>query len=92
MFRALLAGPQEELHKRHLLYCVRILSVGCVTIAVSLQSWHNQLTLYARNIPSAACVVPPEDEQVMIETFRGPCLAINRIKSASRWFHYTDIL
>jgi hypothetical protein len=24
MFRALLAHPQEALHKRHLLYCVRI--------------------------------------------------------------------
>jgi hypothetical protein len=34
MFRALLAQPQEALHKRHLVYCVRI-SVGCATIAVS---------------------------------------------------------
>jgi hypothetical protein len=52
MFRALLAHPQEELHKRHLVYCVRIMSVGCGTVAVKLQ----------------------------------PC------KSASRWFHYTNIL
>jgi hypothetical protein len=29
MFRALLAHPQEVLHKRHLVYCVRVLSVGC---------------------------------------------------------------
>jgi hypothetical protein len=36
MFRALLAHPQEALHKQHLVYCVRIMSVGCVTIAVSL--------------------------------------------------------
>jgi hypothetical protein len=25
----------------------------------------------ARNIPSAVCVTPPEDEQVMLETSRG---------------------
>jgi hypothetical protein len=29
MFRALLAHPQEVLHKRHLVYCVRVMSVGC---------------------------------------------------------------
>jgi hypothetical protein len=29
MFRALLAHPQEALHKRHLVYCVRVMSVGC---------------------------------------------------------------
>jgi hypothetical protein len=32
MFRALRAHPQDSLHKRHLLYCVRIMSVGCVTV------------------------------------------------------------
>jgi hypothetical protein len=62
MFRALLAHPQKVLHKRHLVYCVR---------AVSLQSCHSQLILYARIIPSAVCVEPPEDEQVMLETCRG---------------------
>jgi hypothetical protein len=71
MFRALLAHPQEVLHKRHLLYCVCV-SVGCATTAVKLQSWHSQLTLYARNIPSAVCVAPPEVEHVMLETYRGP--------------------
>jgi hypothetical protein len=35
MFRALLAHPQEVLHKRHLVHCVRIMSVSCATIAVS---------------------------------------------------------
>jgi hypothetical protein len=34
MFRALLAHPQEALHKRHLLYCMRITSVVCGTVAV----------------------------------------------------------
>jgi hypothetical protein len=29
MFRASLAHPQEALHKRHLIYCVRVMSVGC---------------------------------------------------------------
>jgi hypothetical protein len=29
MFRALLAHLQEALHKRHLLYCVCVMSVGC---------------------------------------------------------------
>jgi hypothetical protein len=29
MFRALVAHPQEALHKRHLVYCVRVMSVGC---------------------------------------------------------------
>jgi hypothetical protein len=37
MFRALLAGPQEAMHKRQWVYCVRIMSVGCGTVAVSLQ-------------------------------------------------------
>jgi hypothetical protein len=50
---------------------VRIMSVGCATIAVKLQSCHSQLT-YARNIPSAVFDAPPEDEQVMLETCRGP--------------------
>jgi hypothetical protein len=32
----------------------------------------NQLTYPARNIPSAVCVAPPEDEEVMLESYRGP--------------------
>jgi hypothetical protein len=61
MFRALLAHAQEALHKRHFIHCVRRSS---------------QLT-YARNIPSAVCVTPPKDEQIMLETFRGPSFLIN---------------
>jgi hypothetical protein len=64
MFRALPAHPQEALNKRHLVYCVSIKSVGCGTVAISLT--------YARNIPNSVCVAPPEDEQVMLETCRGP--------------------
>jgi hypothetical protein len=91
MFRALLAHPQEALQKRHLVYCV-CMSVGCATIAVKLQSCHSQLTLYARNIPSAVFEAPPEDEQLMLETCRGSWFSINWMKIASHWFHYTDIL
>jgi hypothetical protein len=70
MFRALLAEPQEVLHKRHLVYCVSIMSVGCGT--VSLQPCHSQLTLYVSNIPNAVCVAPSEDKKVMLERRRGP--------------------
>jgi hypothetical protein len=62
MYRALLAHLQEVLHKRHLVYCVRVMSVGCTRIGVE----------QARSIPSAVCGAPPEGEQVMLETCRGP--------------------
>jgi hypothetical protein len=62
MFRALLAHLQEALHKRHLVYCVRVTSVGYTRIGVEL----------ARNIPSVVCAGPPENEQVMLETRRNP--------------------
>jgi hypothetical protein len=92
MFRALLAQPQEVLHKRHLVYCVRVMSVGSGKVAVvKLQPCHSQLTLHARSIPNAVCEAPPEDEQVMLETCRGLWFSINWKKSASRWFHYTGI-
>jgi hypothetical protein len=51
MFQALLAYPQEALHKRHLVYWVRI----------------------------------------MLETCRGSWFSKNWMKSASRWFHYTEV-
>jgi hypothetical protein len=62
IFRALLAHPQVALHKRHLVYFVRITSVFCGTVGVKLQ----------RNIPNAVCITPPEDEQIMLETCRNP--------------------
>jgi hypothetical protein len=34
MFRALLAHPQEALNNQHLVYCVRVMSVGCTRIGV----------------------------------------------------------
>jgi hypothetical protein len=62
MFRALLTHPQEAIRKRHLIYCVRTMSVGCGTVAVILQQCHRKLKLYARNIPNALCEAPPKDE------------------------------
>jgi hypothetical protein len=44
MVRALLVQLQEALHKRHLVYCVRVMSVGCPRIGVPHQFWCNQLT------------------------------------------------
>jgi hypothetical protein len=57
MFRALLVHPQEVLHKRHLVYCVLLMSVGCGTVAVSLQPCHSQLILYTRNIANAVIAI-----------------------------------
>jgi hypothetical protein len=52
MFRALLTHPQEALYKRQLVWCLRVMSVGCTRIGVELvsptpfplQSWCSQLT------------------------------------------------
>jgi hypothetical protein len=35
MFRALLPHPQEALHKRNLVYCVRVMSIGCTRIGAA---------------------------------------------------------
>jgi hypothetical protein len=32
MFRALLSHPQEALNKRHLVYSVRVISIGCYQV------------------------------------------------------------
>jgi hypothetical protein len=34
IFRALLAHPQEVLRKRHLVYCLRVMSVGGIRVGV----------------------------------------------------------
>jgi hypothetical protein len=36
MFRALLAHPQDSQHKRYLVYCVSVMSVGCTRFKVPL--------------------------------------------------------
>jgi hypothetical protein len=46
---------------------------------------------YARNTLNAVCSAPPEDEQVMLETCRGPRFSINLMKSASCWFNNTEL-
>jgi hypothetical protein len=38
MFRALLAHLQQALHKRHLVYYVRVMSAGCTRIGVEMRS------------------------------------------------------
>jgi hypothetical protein len=45
IFRALLTHPKETLHKLHLVYCVRIMSVSCNTVAVSLYTVGNYRTI-----------------------------------------------
>jgi nicotinic acid phosphoribosyltransferase len=35
--RALHAYPQEALNKRHFVYCVRVMSVGCTRIGAELR-------------------------------------------------------
>jgi hypothetical protein len=91
MFWASLSHPQVVLHKRHLVYCVRVMSVGCAMIAMTAQPTDITHT-HTHNTPSAVCVASPEDGQVMLETCRGSWFSINWMKSASHWFHYTDIL
>jgi hypothetical protein len=66
--------------------------IACVLCHLAVARCHSQLTLYAWNIPNAVCVAPPENEQVMLETCRGSWCYINWMKSASRWFYYTEIL
>jgi hypothetical protein len=70
MFRVLLAHLQEALYQLHLVYCVRVMSVGCTRTGVELQSWRTTRTQYLR-ILSTVAVAPPEVEQVMLETYTG---------------------
>jgi hypothetical protein len=44
MFRALLAYLQEALHKRHLVYCVRVMSVDCTRVGVERWFHYTDLT------------------------------------------------
>jgi hypothetical protein len=55
MFRALLAHLQEALHKRHLVYCVRVMSVGCTIIGAELQPWCSQLTTRTQYTKCCLC-------------------------------------
>jgi hypothetical protein len=44
VFRALLTYPQEALYKWHLVYCVRVMSVGWSRIGAA--NWHNTYAIY----------------------------------------------
>jgi hypothetical protein len=71
MFRALLAHPRRRYKKRHLVYCVCVMTVGYTRIGVEMrftpipvQSTVITCTKYTKCRFSA----PLEDEQVMLET------------------------
>jgi hypothetical protein len=48
MFRTLLAHPQEALQKRHLVYCVRVMPVGCY------QGWSGTVNGKGKAVPLQA--------------------------------------
>jgi hypothetical protein len=67
--------PQEELYKRHLVYCVRVMSVGCTRIGVEFRSTSilvQPTDITRMQYTKFRLCNPPEDEQVMLETCRGP--------------------
>jgi hypothetical protein len=81
MFRALLAHLQEALHIKQLVYCVRVMCVGCYQdwsgtgVSNSLYIFralfaHLQEALHNSSWYIAVRVAPPEDEQVVLETCR----------------------
>jgi hypothetical protein len=60
MFQALLANHQEAFCKQHLVYCVRIMSVGCGTFAVKVL--HVGFTILITNViyfVLKLCVITP---------------------------------
>jgi hypothetical protein len=82
MFRSLLAHLQEALHKRYLVYCVRVMSVGCYQGGVFHsnpgcmlldvpQPATSQKLQSTQLTPKTATVVPPEDGRLTPETCRG---------------------
>jgi hypothetical protein len=84
MFRALLAHPHEALHKRHLIYCVRVLSAGCTSILV--QPTDITRTQFTECHLCRASWRWASSARNMWRSL------MNWIKSASRWFHYTDVV
>jgi hypothetical protein len=67
MFRALLAHPQEATNNG-----TRYIACVLYQLAASGLKWNFNPGAHARNIPSAACAETPENEQVILETCRGP--------------------
>jgi hypothetical protein len=82
MFGALIAHPQEAPQKTAFdmlrAYVSWQRQCCCGTTAVKLKQFHSQLTIYARNIPNTVCAATPEDEQVMLETYRD-LLILNKL-------------
>jgi hypothetical protein len=70
-------NPEESIRRAiHLFICLHfeyrtVVFLLLVKYFTAEQSWHSQLALYARNIPSAVCAAAPEDEKVMLVTCRG---------------------
>jgi hypothetical protein len=52
IFRVLLAHLQEALNKRHLVYCVRVMSVGCAIPGAD--NWHKTHAMYQVPLVSAS--------------------------------------
>jgi hypothetical protein len=74
MFRALFAHPREVLKKRRLIYCLRI-SVGfgtvAVAVAVAVVTMPQPTDIIHTHYTECRLWLPPEDEQVLLETCRG---------------------
>jgi hypothetical protein len=92
MFRALLAHPQEALLKRHLVYCVRVISVGRLCNA----SWG--WAINARNMSRPLILNELNRQCIMLVSlywFFFPCLWTNTALSnfaAEAWNHATTEL
>jgi hypothetical protein len=50
MFQALLVHLQEVLHQGHLVYCVRVMSVGCTRIGMGLVPEHVEVGDYYKYV------------------------------------------
>jgi hypothetical protein len=79
MFRALLAHPLEAITNGTWYTKCVLCHLAATRVGKQFHSnpGSGQLTQHVRNISSAVCVQPPEDEEVMFETCRGPSLLIN---------------
>jgi hypothetical protein len=71
MFRALLAHPQEVLHSDTWYIACVLYQLAAARTEVELVSWL-QPTEITRTQYTNVALAPPEDEQVMLETGRGP--------------------
>jgi hypothetical protein len=78
MFRALLTHSQEVLHKWHLVYRVRVMSIGCMRIGVPVApglEFHSSpgaADITRMQYTKCRFIAPPEDEQVKLQTYKSP--------------------